>query len=353
MKRSAIFGLLLALTAVLTSPSAPAQAVVTCTPTGFFRDGINMTAAVINPTVTVTGTIDATGCNIGVYFSPGTTGSVSGAEIFGANYFGVAVQGASVNVSGSNVHDIGETPLNGSQHGLAIYYATVDNGSAAAQPACAAGVTKGTINGNTVSSYQKGGIVVNCTGTTVTVSNNNVIGEGPVNYIAQNGIQISRGATGGIKNNVVSGHQYTGTNWASSAGILLFGGCGTPVVTGVSMTGNTVVNNDVGLYMFNANADCNGAPSTPTKNSAVNNTITNALTTNYNGWDGIACGYQAGISNSGNRDSLQNNKISGVGYAVSGSTSTGCGTGETLVSRPIDTSFASIGLRDHRNVIAP
>jgi hypothetical protein len=40
-----------------------------CIPTGFFLDSINMTAALINPTTTVTGSVNADGCNIGA-FSP-------------------------------------------------------------------------------------------------------------------------------------------------------------------------------------------------------------------------------------------------------------------------------------------
>src|SRR4051812_17520712 len=67
-----------------------AEAAVTCTPTGFFRDAINMTAAKINPAGTVSGDVDATGCNIGVYYSSGK-GSVKQANIHGANYFGVLV----------------------------------------------------------------------------------------------------------------------------------------------------------------------------------------------------------------------------------------------------------------------
>jgi hypothetical protein len=88
-----------------------------------------------------------------------TPGTVNGTEIFGASYFGVVVRGRSVNVSNSTVRDIGEAPLNGSQHGTAIYYATVGSGSASAQPTCATGTTTGTISGNTVHSYQKAGDV--------------------------------------------------------------------------------------------------------------------------------------------------------------------------------------------------
>jgi len=52
------------------------------------RDGINMTAAVIDPTTTVTGQVNATGCNIGVYVGT-VDATIDTAEILGANYFGV------------------------------------------------------------------------------------------------------------------------------------------------------------------------------------------------------------------------------------------------------------------------
>src|ERR1700676_4519832 len=94
---------------------------VTCTPTGFYRDGINMTAAVVNPTSQVTGNIEAGTCNIGVYFGPGTHGLVNGATISGANYYGIVVQKAKVNVENTNLNTFGESPLNGSQHGVGIY----------------------------------------------------------------------------------------------------------------------------------------------------------------------------------------------------------------------------------------
>ena len=51
-----------------------------CVPTGLMRDGINLTAALVSPASTVTGTVNATGCNIGVYYAPGTSGSVSAAR---------------------------------------------------------------------------------------------------------------------------------------------------------------------------------------------------------------------------------------------------------------------------------
>src|SRR5713226_2357705 len=164
----------------------------TCTATGFVRDGINLTAAQIGSTVS--GTLDATGCDIGVYFAK--PGSVTpGAQIFGARYFGVVNDGTSVTVEGASIHNIGNTPFDGTQHGVGVYFT---NGGS------------GVIDGNTVSAYQKGGIVVNGAGTTASVTNNAVSGLGPVVFIAQNGIQVSRGAVATVRGNDISDNFYTG-----------------------------------------------------------------------------------------------------------------------------------------------
>jgi hypothetical protein len=311
MKRVLIAMSVAALGATLLPTAASAA---TCTTTGFYRDGINLTAAQIGGNVT--GTLDATGCNIGVYYGPGTSGSVTGADIFGANYFGVVARGASVNVTNSTVHDIGEVPLDGTQHGLAIYFATVDTGSATAQPTCTSGATTGTISGNSVANYQKGGIISNCTGTTVTVKNNTVTGEGPVPYIAQNGIQAGYGAKATVTGNTVTGNAYTGPNGASSAGILVVGGpvYGLSYTLGLSITKNTLTGNDVGVWLFNADASGN-APTFQTNNSVKQNKISNAAVTNTTGWTMVPpCGYQAGIADNGHRDLIVNNSISGLGY---------------------------------------
>lgn len=198
MKRSVVACLLFAF--VLFLYPMPAAA-ATCTPTGFYRDGINMTAAQINP-VSLTGDLDATGCNIGVYFD--SSGTVNGAKIHGATYFGVLVNGdintVSVDISNSTLYNIGETPFNGTQHGVAIYYRALGTGTA-----------RGNVTGNNVYAYQKGGITVNGAGATVSVTNNTVTGLGMVNFIAQNGIQFGYGANGVASGNAISGNFYTGT----------------------------------------------------------------------------------------------------------------------------------------------
>ncbi len=278
----------------------------TCAPTGFVRDSINLTAAQIGGTVR--GTLNSTGCNIGVYFDKAHPGSVQHANIFGANYFGVVVDGGQgnvhVNIQQSSIHNIGEVPFNGTQHGNAIYYYS-DNAS---------GNVTGVVSQNHVYQYQKGGIIVNGPNTRVNVINNTVNGLGPVNFIAQNGIQISRGASGNVMQNTVTGNAYTGTNNAVSTGVLIYGGCGDPLVTGVTIAHNTLRGNDVGAYAFNGNADCTSGPATPTDINIDHNIISNDAVTNVSG-NGSPQGYQAGVTDAGNGDKITFNLISGTGYA--------------------------------------
>ena len=55
------------------------------------------------------------------------------------------------------------------------------------------------------------------------------------------------------------------------------------------------------------------APVTRTSNKVVNNTISKTGATNVSGYSST-CGYQAGIADEGNKDSVVNNTISGNGY---------------------------------------
>jgi hypothetical protein len=295
---------------LVTTPKTKAVAV--CQPTGFFRDGINMTAALINP-ASVNGVVDATGCNIGVYYGPGSAGQIKNAEIFGANYFGVVANGDSDDVSldilSSNIHDIGENPRNGAQHGYGIYWRAF----------LAQGGVNGRIVGNTITAYQKGGMLINGTGVQANIFDNTVTGDGHITYISQNGIQIGYGATASVMRNRVSGNSYIGTDGSSAAGVLVVGGAffGTcpdgndcPYTVNTKITDNILVNNDVGAWLFNVDGS-GSAPQTATNIKVVNNTITDDLCFNTM--------YQAGISDTGNNDKMITNTISGPGY-------TGCFT---------------------------
>src|SRR5258708_838177 len=270
-----------------------------------------MTAAKINQGK-ITGDVNATGCNIGVYYD--TNGLVDKAIIHGANYFGVLVNGdiknPSVDISNSTIHDIGETPLNGTQHGVAIYYRGFGSGS-----------TSGKIWNNTLSNYQKGGIVTNGANTSVDIKGNTVTGQGPVNYIAQNGIQAGYGASAQVRNNTVIGNSYSGANLAASGGIIAVGGAGygncpngnpCPYTIKTIIDSNTVDGNDVGIWLSNLDENFN-APTTQTNIKVVNNTISNNGLNNTTG-NSATQGYQAGVADQGDNDKIINNTISGNGY---------------------------------------
>ena len=286
------------------------RAAASCQPTGFSRYNIPLTAALVNPSAPVTGDVDAGGCDIGVYYDAGR-GAVQHATIHGALWFGVVVNGdantVAVDVTNSSIYQIGDSPFNGVQRGIAIYYR-----------AFLAGSTSGTISGNRIWNYQKGGIVTNGRGTRVTIFDNQVLGLGPVDFIAQNGIQVGYGATASVMRNHVEGNSYTGTSTVSG-GIVAVGGPGygscpdgnpCPYTTGTQVEGNTVSNNDVGIFLTNIAADGFSAPATATNIKAVNNLISSdGLHNNYGGF-----GYQAGVSDVGNNDKIIHNSISGAGY---------------------------------------
>jgi hypothetical protein len=222
--------------------------VPTCTATGFMRDGIDLTAALINPAGTVSGLLDATGCNIGVYYGPGKSGTVSGANIAGANYYGVVVNAAAVDVTGSTIHDIGESPLNGSQHGVAVLYTTIDQAGASTGTSA-----KGTMSGNTITKYQKNGVVISGAGAAVSVLNNVVTGEGGVTYIAQNGIQVSFAGSAKLVGNDVSLNNYTPSK-VTACGLLIYkaGGVSGATKSGISYikADNNFHNNETDICNF-------------------------------------------------------------------------------------------------------
>jgi hypothetical protein len=86
--------------------------------------------------------------------------------------------------------------------GVGIFYTTEHVAGSSS------GIARGMISGNTLPSYQKGGITVRGTGASATIEGNKVTGSGQVDYIAQNGIQVSFGASATVIRNIVSGNWY-------------------------------------------------------------------------------------------------------------------------------------------------
>lgn len=292
-----------ALALIASAPHAYAQA--TCTATGFtFNGSPNLTAALINPPGTVSGEVNATGCDIGIYYSSSVQGQVSDADVFGTDYFGIVNNGANVNIENSTISNIYPTPLSGVEQGFGIFWVPQSGAT-------------GTIQGNYIFEYQKDGIAVRGPNASATIKGNTVIGFGPYNAIAQNGIEVGLGAKADIVGNVIVGNSYTGPNEAAAGGLLVYGGAcyGGPATTNIVVTRNTGFGNDIGVWFTNLDADCNTLTS-PTKNDATFNTLINNAITNTSG--DVTEGYQAGISDQGDMDSILHNVTCGLGYTPPG-----------------------------------
>lgn len=124
-------------------------------------------------------------------------------------------------------------PLCGSQNGVGI-------GAGCCLPTPGASSGSAIAAGNTIDDYQKGAIDIRGVGSVGTISDNTIRGAGPTSAIAQNGIQISRGARATVTENTVSRNAYTGNNVAT--GFLAFGQVGEVVVSQ-----NKMLDNDVGI----------------------------------------------------------------------------------------------------------
>jgi len=100
---------------------------------------------------------------------------------------------------------------------------------------------------STIDDYQKGGILADKAGSNVFVRRDVIVGT-PTPAIAQNGIQVARGATAQIRDTAVSNNRYTGPVADTSAsGILLFPNPGVSYARD-----DTVSANDVDVWLYGA-----------------------------------------------------------------------------------------------------
>ena len=107
-----------------------------------------------------------------------------------------------------------------------------------------------TISDNEIYGYQWSGIVVDNAGSSATITNNVVMGNGLNPCCAEAGIEITNGADGTVVGNSISGNEVTNPNGGPAFGTaqqsigIYVDDSGTPVEIG----GNTIDANDVGIW---------------------------------------------------------------------------------------------------------
>jgi hypothetical protein len=170
--------------------------------------------------------------------------TIDGAGRGNANYrfVGVGFRNAGGTLSQCTIRDVRDTPIGGTQHGVAVY-AFADNGIARSLA----------LSADSVYDFQKTGIVVAGANLTASVNGNCVRGAGAISFTAQNGIQMSSGATGTISENRVEGIAYTPFSYVAT-GVLLYAAGGD-----VAVLKNIIDESMVGVYFINCqgNADSN------------------------------------------------------------------------------------------------
>lgn len=175
----------------------------------------------------------------------GTTASPGTDPDTDTRYYGVFAVDSTGTISNNTITAIRHGVGSGLQSGAGIRLSARSGASADM-----------TISGNTLTDIQKGAVVITNqyggTGVNANVTGNTVTGNGPIGYIAQNGIQVSYGATATVSGNDVSGYDYTGAGWAAIAIPVLSAGT-------TSVTGNNVHDSMEGMYVeASSNATVSG-----------------------------------------------------------------------------------------------
>lgn len=199
--------------------------------------GTGLTAKVVNEDV-VGETIDVGDCDVGAFFN--TNGEVTDSTFVqpDANpapdvQHGVLVDDADVDVTESEFSVIDSY----NEEFIQIGYRDGASGEA---------------SDNELSGFKRAGILADGDGTDVTIHGNRVEGVGPKDTgWAENGIQVSRGATASVTDNVSRDHWWD-TRDSCSSGIIVFKS------DNVTVTGNDVRGNDCGTVLWGDGSEARG-----------------------------------------------------------------------------------------------
>jgi hypothetical protein len=124
----------------------------------------------------------------------------------------------------------GASPINGCQGGVGVQVGSHHGAQAATAK----------LTNDIVAGYQKNGITVDGAGSQATINGTTVKGAGTTNQIAQNGIQVSRGAVAKIVKSSISENKYEGE--AAATGLIFF-----EAATGSKVSNSTISNDDIGV----------------------------------------------------------------------------------------------------------
>ena len=199
---------------------------------------------------------------------------------FGVLVGGPASDPTSAEIRHNHITRITDTPPGGCQNGHGVL---VGRGSQSL-------VGTADIVDNTIDAYQKGGVVVDNSGSSAVVRQNTIDGLGAVNFIAQNGVQVSRDAVAEVRHNTITDNQFSPQTFAS-AGVLVF-----EANAATEVTHNTILRNDEGVYLqsqdggvfsHNESSDntFDGFGLLDTRNAAVEHNVAER-----NGYDGVYAG---------------------------------------------------------------
>ncbi len=175
----------------------------------------------------------------------------------GANFFGLFAYGSGTltlsNSTVSNIKNTDQASAGGCQQGVAIQVGRN----------VVSEVGHATLTNVTVTGFQKNGITVDAAGSSATISGSHIT-SAPSSVIATNGIQISRGATASVTGSDISGNECNSAagctsdpipsdpNLSYAAGILLYN-----PAAGITIQGNTITGNDVGIDHYVPTTDGN------------------------------------------------------------------------------------------------
>lgn len=266
--------------------------------------------AVISPTIT------PIRVNLSSVAIDGSNNQLTGC---GTDLVGIYYQNANgtINETATRFQELAPN-LFGCQDGLAIY---VESGYGTG------GTATVTIEYNSVHDYDKNGITADGSGTVAAITGNYVVGIGATPLIAQNGIQVSDGATGSVKNNTVTDDVYIspeGGPYYSATGILLYDS-GT-LSAGIAVNGNTVSNAQGGIVAY---GDSFG---TADNNVVSSNKVTTSPAAGPYQLDGIDL---CSNNNTATLNTVFNSSGSGVHIDSSCTESTGASGNNTTVTKNI------------------